>query len=246
MKSVIEVGRTQLKWLAILAMTLDHTAYAFLNDDWLLYFWMRVIGRLTAPIMSYFLVEGFCHTRNFRNYLHRLLLFALIAQPFYFVLIKRRISVSFEDCILCLNVLFTLSISLVMLKIMSRSDWKISSRIILLLPCFMLSDLCDWSYIIPAWVLIFYLFRKQNLKRNLIFLFVSAVLLPYRYLPDYDSFLNFSYHYGVLLSLIPIHFHNQRNENSTRKKSSTLSKWFFYLYYPLHIAVIVLIRSVLG
>ena len=85
------LNRSQLKWFAILAMTIDHIALAFLNPGTPLYFGMRLIGRITAPVMSFFLAEGFRNTRNFRNYLSRMLLFALIAQPFYFVLVNGEI-----------------------------------------------------------------------------------------------------------------------------------------------------------
>ena len=118
----LTLNRSQLKWIAILAMTIDHIALAFLDSGTPLYFGMRLIGRITAPVMSFFLAKGFRHTRNFRNYLSRMLLFALIAQPFYFVLVNGRYPEHIWENLLCLNVMFTLSISLVMLRIVSRKD----------------------------------------------------------------------------------------------------------------------------
>ena len=73
-----------LKLLAILAMTLDHIA-------WLLFpgypaqampLAMHIIGRLTCPIMCYFIAEGYHYTRNFRRYaLRRLSRTLLISTP---------------------------------------------------------------------------------------------------------------------------------------------------------------------
>ena len=74
-----------LKLLAVLAMTLDHIA-------WLLFpgypaqampLAMHIIGRLTCPIMCYFIAEGYHYTRNFRRYALRLFLLAIVSHFAY-------------------------------------------------------------------------------------------------------------------------------------------------------------------
>ena len=69
-----------LKVIALIAMLADHTAAVF-PDHFSLGF--RAIGRLTFPIFVYLIAEGFRHTRNPKKYLLRLLIFALISQPFF-------------------------------------------------------------------------------------------------------------------------------------------------------------------
>lgn len=75
--------RDAIKYLAIVAMTLDHIAYIFLEPQTLLYRLFLCIGTFTGPVMIYFLIEGYFYTHDVRGYAKRLLLFALLAQlPF--------------------------------------------------------------------------------------------------------------------------------------------------------------------
>ncbi|MCR4643858.1 MAG: conjugal transfer protein TraX [Oscillospiraceae bacterium] len=203
---------------------------------------MRTIGRLTAPIMAFLLVEGFLHTRNFRNYLRRMLAFAIIAEPFYLLMILGRPPASLWETIQNLDVLFTLAISLVMLWILSQERWNLNIRLVDALPCFMLAGLCDWSYILPAWVTIFFLFRQVKQKRALVYASASLVLLPVKYLGVYENFMDFLFNYGVLFALLPIGCYSGERGGSYKPVMHFLGRWGFYLYYPLHMAVLIAVK----
>ena len=75
----------QLKLIAIIAMTIDHLTWAFFpgyQKVWWV-FALHIIGRLTAPIMWFFIAEGCFYTRDKRKYMTRLLLFAVISHFAY-------------------------------------------------------------------------------------------------------------------------------------------------------------------
>jgi uncharacterized membrane protein YcfT len=65
------LNSNQLKMIAIIAMTIDHIAWTFFpgycTDSVTLI--MHTLGRLTAPIMMYFIAEGYYHTRNVKKYI---------------------------------------------------------------------------------------------------------------------------------------------------------------------------------
>ena len=61
-----------LKIIAIIAMTIDHIAWAFVDACSAAGILMHLVGRLTAPIMCFFIAEGYAHTRNANRYALRL------------------------------------------------------------------------------------------------------------------------------------------------------------------------------
>ena len=74
-----------------------------------------------------------------------------------------------------------------------------------------------------------------------LFVLASVVLQTLIWLPQYDSLAEFSYQYGTLLALIPIMLYN-REQGSGRY--SKVKRWFFYVYYPAHMAMIILISHI--
>ena len=70
-----------LKWVAIAAMLIDHTAAVL--GGWLPPLCsglMRDVGRIAFPIFAYGIAQGCVYTHSARRYLGRLLLFALISE----------------------------------------------------------------------------------------------------------------------------------------------------------------------
>jgi len=75
----------QIKIIAIIAMTVDHIA-------WLVYpgypgdivpITMHIIGRITCPIMCYFVAEGYHYTKDVRKYTRRLFAFSVLSHFAY-------------------------------------------------------------------------------------------------------------------------------------------------------------------
>ncbi|MDO4615383.1 MAG: TraX family protein, partial [Lachnospiraceae bacterium] len=58
------LSRDAIKYIAMLTMLLNHIANVFLMRGALLTECLKAIGYFTAPVMIYFLVEGFYYTRS--------------------------------------------------------------------------------------------------------------------------------------------------------------------------------------
>ena len=82
------MNRNQLKYIAIIAMIIDHIGMFLLSSGLgdapasqvALYALLRTIGRLTGPLMLFFLTEGYVHTSSKIKYGIRLLVFGIISQ----------------------------------------------------------------------------------------------------------------------------------------------------------------------
>ena len=63
-----------LKIIACFTMFIDHLRYIIPTKP----MFMSYIGRLAFPIFAFQAVEGYAHTKNFKKYLIRLFIFAVM------------------------------------------------------------------------------------------------------------------------------------------------------------------------
>ncbi len=79
-KRALSFDSFTLKMIAIIAMVIDHAGY-LLFDNLII---MRIVGRLTIPIMAFFITEGYRRTHNIKKYMIRLTLFGVLSiLPYY-------------------------------------------------------------------------------------------------------------------------------------------------------------------
>jgi len=83
MMSSAGLSGNALKVIAIVAMTIDHLAWVGIETyeqaETPLQIFLHVIGRLTAPMMIFFVAEGYHHTHDYRRYLRRLFMLAIVS-----------------------------------------------------------------------------------------------------------------------------------------------------------------------
>lgn len=218
--------RDGLKAAAILAMTLNHIATVCFAPG-LAKELLLTIGYMAAPIMLFFLEEGYRHTRSLRKYAARLFCFALIS-----VLPYRMAGISDS-----LNMMFTLFFCLLLLIVMDRYPGRNLGVFLalLLIACCLL---CDWGALAPFYVLLFRAGRNRKEAQPRAFalcalLFFGLTVIeeagklavPLLLLKAAGNTL------GILLSAYFVLY--LRKE--TPYKPSPFRKYFFYAYYPLHI-----------
>ena len=73
-----------LKIIAIIAMFCDHLSYALPQRVVLL----NAIGRIAFPIFAFSIAQGYIHTRSLKRYFIRLVIFAVVSQLPFMLLMK--------------------------------------------------------------------------------------------------------------------------------------------------------------
>ena len=222
------LSRNALKYIAITAMLLDHIAFAFLPVISMEHFIMRLLGRLTAPIMCFFIAEGFHYTRSKYRYGLRLGVFALISQA-AFTYFSNGTFFSYE-AVIYWNVLFTLFIGFVVIVTYD----KISNKPIKWLAIgalWVVSIIGDWGITAPAWILCFHVYRDSRKAKFIAFGIIAAVV-AYMNIIDYGF-----WNAGVFLA-IPLLL----RYNGEKGHGNDVHKWAFYLFYPLHLFALGIIK----
>lgn len=213
-----------LKVIAISIMMFDHIGVVFFPDQT----WMRAITRCGYPLFCYCMVIGMLYTHDFKRYLLRVLILAFVSQPLTLVL---RPDWSPGDPIIW-NEVFNLAISLIGVYVVKWKRWW-------LLPyCIAAIVMLDLPYSILgiSWMLVFYLCRYHRITGMLSYSAVVALFsitdVPGPVATIGPIGLNI---YVFALFAIPFIF---IRTNSGLK----LPKWFFYVFYPGHMAVLLAIQ----
>ena len=68
-----------LKMIALVTMIIDHVGAVFFPEI----IWLRYIGRISMPIYAFLLVQGYQHTRDFKRYVIRMAIFAVVSEVPY-------------------------------------------------------------------------------------------------------------------------------------------------------------------
>lgn len=220
-----------LKIIAILAMTMDHIAIGFIEPNTLNYQLFRMVGKLTIVIMCYMIVEGYKHTHNIKKYLTRLFIFAIISHVPFVFLNTGKISLLWNGNNFQTSVIWTLFLGLASLYIWNYDRLKKPYKIILSIIICALSMVGDWNIFAILLIWGFSIFY-ENRKIQMIFLGVLAMWIVLVSIMTSEYWYNQIYNLGLLLNIPILLIYNGKLGKSKHLK------WLFYIYYPLHMVVL--------
>ena len=229
-----------LKLIAVISMTCDHLSYLIFGH----FSFLNYIGRIAFPIFAYQITEGYIHTRNLKKYFLRLFVFAIVSQ-IPFTLFYSMISSGLH-----LNIFFTLLLGLLSIFIYDKLDklpfekniiHKIyqSFGLLIVIIFSLIANItkCDYGYFGVLTIFAFYIFRNNKILMNFSFVILTLIYYGKRLLISTNS----TYLLIVIFTMSPLIFINLYNH-----KKGKDTKYFLYLFYPLHLLIIYAIHFLLN
>ncbi len=233
-----------LKLLAAVTMLIDHAGLLLFPGAR----WMRVVGRIAFPLYAYFIAEGFRYTHDRKRYFLQIFLLGAACQVVYTI----------ADGTLYLGILITFSFSILLLALaremcaawqgdgtalgqwltdhgfataarrsLTTTAFFVTTILLALLTTLVRVDYGFCGILVP---LAAYLPQKPAV-RKLAFAGMLLVLSAYQWM------LGDHVQVWCLLAMIPLCLYNG-------KPGKHRLKWFFYIFYPAHMAILYLLSLV--
>ena len=224
-----------LRYLALSFMLLDHLWATIVPGN----LWMTCVGRLAFPIFAFQTVEGYEHTSDYKQYMLRLLLFGVISEVPFNLVLGGSWFYPFHQ-----NVMFTLLLGLLALRSLDRmcaaENWRMRllSMISVLGWCLLGAvTFVDYGAYGVMMILLFGLSRRMPMEK--LFHLVGMVLINVVLMEGQMLLLGpweLPVQSFAVLALPLIWLYN--GEKGPRNK---LVQYGSYLFYPVHLTILYII-----
>ena len=237
----IETTSTSLHIMAMIFMLCDHLWGTIVpgND------WLTCIGRIAYPIFAFMIVEGYFHTSSLKNYIKRLLFFAVITEIPFNLAMGSTFFYPIHQ-----NVLWSFLISLGLIhwneKVKNQMLWKrvvVAALAIILGYIVGIITYVDYYHAGILTVLTFYFFRQRKwwsyVGQFACLYYINMEILG-GFMYEITLFGNtfFLMRQGLaLLALIPIWLYRGRQGYHNNMLKAT-----YYWFYPVHLLVLGLLK----
>lgn len=224
---------SMLKLIAVISMFIDHsgfvfcyefpemtqTLFRFMGQNVTLYYMLRKVGRLAFPIYCFLIGEGLTHTKNQKIYLLRLLVFALISEIPFNLMVSGKLFTSANQ-----NVFFTLFLGALSICLYENMKNRLLNALLMLAILAVSIHLkADYGAAGVVVILLIYILKDRPIVQAL------------------AGYPLFSGGIWATAAFIPINLYNgQRGFIKSR-----VLQYAFYLFYPLHMLLLVGIKSLL-
>lgn len=225
-----------IKIIAALTMLIDHAGLILFPGQ----YWMRIVGRIAFPLFAYCIAEGYRYTRHRLRYFLQIFLLGVGCQIVYYI----------AERDWYLGILLTFSFSICLMELARRFKAAFQSEnkkaawlwgltllaAILAVWGFTTIVTVDYGFIGILLPFLTYLPEEIGLRKGLFIAGILALAVD-QYLPNG--------YVGQFFGLLAVPFLCAYNGKPGRHRM----KWFFYIFYPAHLAIlygIAALRSMLA
>ena len=237
---MVKFNAFELKMIGLVFMLMDHLYIAFPNA---FSAWYHPLSRVVAPIFGFLLVEGLFHTRNKLRYNIRLFGWAIFMQIGNFII---NIALKSKEVYVYNNIFLTLAIGLTIINLIEFSKNKEGIKKIGLLLfstlLILLGFFTEVGIILIPFILITYLFRKNEKKQIVLYVCLSIVLfiMSYKSYSTVKEIISMLMLNSDFLFILVVPF--ILSYNGKRGINNKFSKYLFYIFYPIHLWIIAILQ----
>lgn len=220
-----------IKLIALLTMLIDHIGFVIFPETFI----FRIIGRISMPLFAYCIARGFYYSKQHgttQRYMLYMLAFALISQYPYYLMVGEG-----------MNIGFTWLLSLFLLFMFTSEDLPFPTggtmgafTILALLTLEIKGELSiDYGFYGVITPLLFYMLisRKKESTGNYALVLLAGWAI-YALVNKGSS--------GSMAQLLAVASAFVLTMGKKHDNEINLPKWVFYLFYPVHMIVLILIR----
>jgi len=216
-----------IKWAAIITMILDHIAWAFIETESVAGMVCHTFGKITGPVMFFFIAEGYHYTKNLKKYVERLGIFALISEIPYSMFMNRGSLLPLRG-----NVIVTLLCALCALIVFHECK-DLFLKWLLIAILITVTYYTDWSFFGVLITLAFGIFYGNRKNQLIAYAVVNIIKI----------LVTWVQHEGIIYYMVPVIVSPLLVMGllflyNGKKGGEKASKWAFYIIYPLHFLII--------
>jgi len=223
-------------------MIIDHTGAMFKFTP----ICFRYIGRIAFPLYAFCVSQGCKHTKNIKKYLLRLVILAIFSEIPFDIAFNDKISLIYD-----LNTVFTLFLGVLNIYVYKINSKYNNDKLITFCSLITFSIISivlksDYSYF--GIILIFCFYISDTKFKQILFFILLCILKFYvvfiaiicnifkvntPFIVYFSTNNLFIVLFTMLSSFFIYYYNNKRGKNI---------KWLFYVSYPLHIILLIIVK----
>ena len=214
------MSQNQIKWLAVVLMLIDHIGFLLEAEP------MRIVGRLSFPLFAWIFAQNWKRREpdsSPKPLITRLALFGLVAQIPYIIFFNK------------LDLYILISFAFVVITFTQIHKAQANRKIVIMILGLIAAQLWGVDY---EWYAVACPLLMLNLKgKGNRMWWISWVLINITYAATSNYFLQV---FAILTPLI-LAYHNPAKD----RKPTAIEKKFFYYFYPIHLAGLAALRTLI-
>lgn len=227
----VSLNATQIKLIAVIFMVLEHVADTYVTFQSPVYILAQSLGYVTAPVMCFFIAEGYRYSRSLPRYVIRMAILAIVSHFPYCLWVYGKIV--YIDS----SIAFTLMCGLIAVCVYCNYKIHIAVRCAVVTALVFVTTYSDWggyAVLLPV-IFAVYGYDKEKMMR-IFWCFAGGYAIIVAIMTQMSLQYTIPYIVSPFIVTVLLKLYNGT------KGGNIVSKWAFYILYPLQFLILWLLK----